>query len=487
MKIEDSTMGAKPKDSIDDENLARQWNSIDWHKTIIIVNRMQKRIVKATIEKNWKKVKKLSYLLVHSYSAKLLAVRRVTTNKGKKTPGVDGEIWDTPALKMKGALSLTDKHYRAKPLRRVFIDKKGKKEKRPLGIPTIYDRAMQALYALALYPIAETTADKKSFGFRMGRSAHDAESYLHLVLSRKFSPEWILEGDIKGCFDNINHEWSLENIPMNKRILNQFLKAGFVYNDILFPTDAGTPQGGIISPILANMTLDGIQNVIDEIIGKYKATKINLCRYADDFVVTSSTKENAELIKGKLQEFFKTRGLQLSEEKTLITNISDGFDFLGWNFRKYKGKLLVHPSEKSVRNFKNKIHDVIIEKGMAYEQDKLIQKLNPIISGWANYHRNVCAKKTFSMLDADLFHKLWQWANHRHRNKGSKWIVKRYWHTKGRYNWVFSTESNELLRMDSTKIIRRGQLKLNMNPFIDYEYFTNRKIKSFNFNRSEMS
>jgi len=475
MKVDEPMMGAKPKDSIDEDWLAKQWDSIDWHKVITIVNRLQKRIVKATIEQNWNKARKLSYLLVHSQSAKMLAVRKVTTNKGKNTPGVDGEIWNTPALKMKGALSLTDKHYRAKPLKRVFIDKKGKKEKRPLGIPTMYDRAMQALYALALSPIAETTADKRSFGFRIGRSAQDAARYMHIILSNRHAPEWVLEGDIKGCFDNINHNWLLANIPMDKKVLRQFLKAGFIYDENLFPTDNGTPQGGVISPILANMTLDGIQKVIDEINGKIAYPKTNLVRFADDFIITAPNKEKAELIKGKLKSFFKTRGLELSDEKTLITHINDGFDFLGWNFRKYNGVLIIQPSKKSIQNFKDKAHEIILKNGKADEQDKLIDKINPLIRGWANYHKNTCAKRIFSSLDADLFHKLWRWEVRRHPDKGKRWIEQRYWHKIGKEQWVFSTDTDRLIRMAKITITRIIPLKLDMNPYTDWKYFLNRK------------
>ena len=200
-------------------------------------------------KKDYNAVKRLQYLLTHSFYAKALAVKRVVTNDGRKTPGVDGVLWNTPAKKMKAVLSLTDKGYRARPLRRVYIEKKDKKKKRPLGIPTMYDRAMQALYALALEPVAETTADGKSFGFRKGRCAQDACEYLFNALSRKhISPKWVLEGDIKGCFDHISHDWLLANIPMDKNILKQFLKAGFIYQRELFPTEEGTPQGGIISP-----------------------------------------------------------------------------------------------------------------------------------------------------------------------------------------------------------------------------------------------
>ena len=317
----------------DSKRLSTQWKTIDWKKAEQEVNRLQVRIVKATQEKKWNTVKRLQYLLTHSFYAKALAVRRVTTNKGKKTAGVDGEIWSTPAMKMRAVMSLTDKGYKAKPLRRVYIEKKAKKKKRPLGIPTMYDRAMQALYALALEPVAETTADTKSFGFRKGRCCQDACEYIFTALSRKVSPEWVLEGDIKGCFDNISHEWLVENIPMDKSILKQFLKAGFIFKGELFPTEDGTPQGGVISPILANMALDGMQKVLSDRfhtnrLGKVdlrfkNAHKVNLVRYADDFVVTAATEEIALEAKELIKDFLKTRGLELSDEKPVVTHIND--------------------------------------------------------------------------------------------------------------------------------------------------------------------
>lgn len=237
----------------DTNSLANQWETIDWSKVEIEVNRLQTRIAKATADGERNKAKRLQYLLTHSFSAKAFAVRKVTTNKGKKTPGVDKKLWSTSSAKMKAVLKLTDRGYRAKPLKRVYIAKKGKNKKRPLGIPTMYDRAMQTLYALTLEPIAETKADNISFGFRRGRSAKDACEQIFSVLARKCSPTWILEGDIKGCFDNINHEWLQSNIPMDKRIMKQFLKSGFIYEGKLFPTDTGSPQGGAISSLYANI------------------------------------------------------------------------------------------------------------------------------------------------------------------------------------------------------------------------------------------
>ncbi|KAF5415514.1 MAG: hypothetical protein C5S48_05660 [Candidatus Methanogaster sp.] len=303
----------------------------------------QTRITKAVKEHKWHLVKRLQYLLTNSYYAKLLAVKSVTTNKGKRTAGIDGAKWITPNSKMNAARKLSDKGYKAKLLIRVYIPKPGTDKKRPLSIPTMYDYGVQALHALSLSPIAEATADPCSFGFRKYRSAQDACQYAFICLSHKNSAQWVLEGDIKGCFDNINHEWLLDNIPMDKSILKQFLKAGFVYNRHLNPTKAGTPQGGIISPILANMTLDGMEKTIatkyhtsksgkiDK--GNYNYEKVNFVRYADDFFVTANSKETTEEIAELIKSFLKERGLELSEERTHITHIDDGFDFLGWTNR----------------------------------------------------------------------------------------------------------------------------------------------------------
>ena len=467
--------------------LDRQWKTIDWKKAEAVVNRLQARIAKAAQEKKWNTVKRLQYLLTHSYYAKALAVRKVTANKGKNTPGVDKELWKTPASKMRGVLTLTDKGYKAKPLRRVYIKKPGKKEKRPLGIPCMYDRAMQALYALALDPIAETTADTQSFGFRKGRCAQDACEYIFGLYCHDYSPEWVLEGDIKGCFDHISHEWLIEHIPMDKSVLKQFLKAGFIFHGELFPTEEGTPQGGVISPILANMTLDGIQKVLADHfhtnrLGKVdlrfkNAHKVNLVRYADDFIVTAATREIAEEAKELICDFLCTRGLELSEEKTLTTHIDNGFDMLGWTFRKFKGKLIVKPSKKAVKALHTSLHETVLGRGKAWRQEDLIRKLNQQLHGWANYHQSVCAKDAFSHTDHILYEMLWRWAKRRHPKKNRRWIVANYWHSKELKHWIFSAGKEELVRLSSIPIVRHTKIRMDRNPYLDREYFSQRKFK----------
>ena len=477
LNVSISTISHQDK-KLTDAHLCQKWKSINWRQVEKSVNKMQTRITKAVLHNKWNLVKRLQYLLTHSYYAKLLAVRRVTRNKGKRTSGIDGEKWLTPDSKIKAVLSLTGKRYKAKPLKRVFIDKPGKKKKRPLGIPTMYDRAMQSLYSLALEPIAETISDLRSFGFRKHRSTKDACQQIFLCLSKKNSAQWILEGDIKGCFDNINHQWLLANIPIERSKLTQFLKAGFVYKRHLNSTKAGTPQGGIISPILANMTLDGIEKLL---MTKYpkrgnNSTKVNFVRYCDDFIVTANSEETAREIKYLIVAFLKERGLELSDDKTLITNINEGFDFLGWNFRKYKGKLLTKPSKKSIKRFTETISQTL-RKGMAWSQENLISKLNPIIRGWTNYHNSVVSSDVFQTLDHIIWGMLWRWAKRRHPNKSKNWIVNKYWKRNTTRRWNFITERNSLLLLSKTRIIRHFPIKLQMNPFLDTDYFRERHNK----------
>jgi RNA-directed DNA polymerase len=270
---------------------------------------------------------------------------------------------------------------------------------------------------------------------------------------------------------------------MDESILKQFLKAGYVFERHLFPTDAGTPQGGIVSPILANLALDGIEKILVDKYPKNKKDrnhiakyKVNFVRYADDFIVTAKTEEIAKEVKELIKDFLKGRGLELSDEKTIITHIDIGFDFLGWNFRKYKGKLLIKPSKKSIDKVTEKISN-IIKKGKAWTQEGIIDALNPIITGWSNYHQPVVSSETFAKLDSRIWDMLWHWAKRRHTKKSKQWTADRYWHKVGNRNWVFSTKNKQLKLLSDTKIVRHIPLKLEKNPYLDTEYFVLRKWK----------
>ena len=474
--------------------IATCWEEIDWQKARAYVKKLQMRIVKAQKEGHYSKVKSLQWLLTHSFYAKALAVKRVTSNSGKRTSGVDHELWLTPQAKFNAISKLNRRGYRPQPLRRHYIPKKNGKM-RPLSIPTMTDRAMQTLYKFSLEPIAETYADPNSYGFRIGRSTHDAIEQCFTDLNKGKSPKWILEGDIKGCFGHISHQWLLENIPMDTQILEKWLKCGYVETQKLFTTDEGAPQGGTISPTLMNMTLDGLERLLHDrlptrkkVNGKTHCNKMNFVRYADDFIITG---ESPEFLREKVlpivREFLTERGLQLSEEKTVITHIGEGFDFLGKNIRKYNGKLLIKPCKSAVKSFLGKVRD-IIKSSKSIKQEILIRRLNPVIRGWVNNQRYVVSSKVFSTVDYEIYKCLWQWAKRRHKKKSRKWIARKYWHDIDSRQWTFSvpyenqgTEGKPLYckleYATDTKIIRFKKIVAEANPFDEYwtDYFEERE------------
>ena len=455
----------------------QDWHAIDWRRVEQFVRTTQRRIAKATLEKDWRKVKALQRSLNHSFSARALAVRRVTENQGKRTAGVDRQLWDSPALKRAAIGRLKQQRgYRAKPLRRVYIPKSNGKE-RPLGIPTMLDRAMQALHLLGLEPVAETTSDPNSYGFRRNRSTADAMGQIFVCTSRKASAQWVLEADIEGCFDHINHEWLVRHVPMNKTILRKWLKAGVVHQGRLSPTEEGTPQGGIISPTLANMALNGLEGGLIEHLGarfgrsKIKGLKVNVIRYADDFVVTGSSRELLESeIRPWIEAFLAQRGLRLSLEKTKVVYMDEGFDFLGWNFRKYKGKLLIKPSKKNVKAFYSKVRG-ILKTHISVKQEDLIAKLNPVLRGWAQYHQPVVAKEAFSRMDSLIYWRLMRWSRRRHPNKSRSWCKSRYWQRiKERDEFAATVRAEggsrtwKLLKLADTEIVRHEKIKGGVQP-----------------------
>ncbi len=368
----------------------------------------------------------------------------------------------------------------------MYNPKKNGKQ-RPLGIPTMKDRAMQALYLLALEPIAECLADLNSYGFRKYRACRDAMIRTFVCLARKDSAQFVFEADIKGCFDNINHDWLLENIPMDKQILRKWLKAGYIEKEKLFKTKKGTPQGGIISPTLMNLTLDGLEKVVIKKFPKWKGQKVNFIRYADDFVITAASREIIENeLKPIVEKFLAKMGLTLSEEKTKITHIKDGFDFLSQNTRKYsKGKILQKPDKKAIKSIKLKLRKTVF-KNLGASAKKLIIQLNSVLRGWTNYHKHIVSKEIFTEIDFLLWKLLGRWCKRRHTNKSWKWITAKYF-SLSEENCSFSAvqiikngkkvKIYKIFRAGKVPIIRHIKIKSSENPFVkeSEKYFAKRR------------
>ncbi len=456
-------------------DMTKLWNSIDWNEAEQQLQNMQMALAKSAYTNSPELIDKWQKRIVTSINSKLLAVRHVcSTSAGA---GVDKVKWTTPHEKMSASLSLDSKGYHAMPDRMLVIRSKNGKQ-RHIHIETYYDRAMQTLYSYSLDPVAESWGDRKSFSYRKGRSAYDMHEYIKIAFSGEDAPEWVLIADVRKCYENISHEWILKNIPMAKSVLSEFLNAGYVFAGEIFPMEVGVGIGCTISPIIANMVLDGLQNYLFSMLypnGDIDYSDGNLLRYADDIIVSARTKESAEKCKLIIKGFLRERGLQLSEEKSKISHIDEGFTFMSRTYEKRGNMLIAIPSDAAIERFMASLKDTISNHGGS--QKSLIEKVNRKIDGWVTYHKITEADFAFRKMDVYISALLLELCEKKHPKWSRERILEKYWYVdyQGRHYYALPNKREVRIKfMADTLFYSYIPIKTGFNPYIDYDYFEKR-------------
>jgi RNA-directed DNA polymerase len=499
------TMTLEPKDKLDATTVVANgpegellaWDAVDWRACEQSVRRLRQRIFTASQAGDLKRVRSLQKLMLRSRANTLLSVRRVTErNAGRETAGVDGEVVLTPEAKMAlaGRVQRSSEPFRACPVKRVYIPKQGSRKRRPLGIPVILDRVQQARVVGALEPEWEARFEPRSYGFRPGRGCHDAIEAVHQTAKGR-SPRrrWVLDADLAAAFDQIEHSHILRQLGTfpARGMVKQWLKAGVVEDGRFTPTGEGVPQGGVISPVLLNVALHGMEqaagvryHTTGPRTGFTMADSPVLVRYADDLVALCHTKDEALMVKARLAEWLAPRGLVLNEDKTRIVTLEEGFDFLGFNVRRYHDKLLTKPSKAAIRRVRERLRTEM-RSLRGTNAEAVLQRLNPIIRGWSAYYRGAASSETFSALDSYMWKLTYKWAKHSHSDKSKSWVVNRHY---GMFNksrndrWVFSDRASGvyLLKFSWTRIVRHQMVKGGASPDDPAlaEYWAERRAKT---------
>lgn len=458
------------------------WDDLDWKDIHYRVRKLQKRIALAVKNKDWHKMYELQKLVYNSRCCRIVAVQRVTSRKNIRTPGIDGKFWSSDREKYAAVELMDYRNYFPKPFKRIYVPKDhDKSKKRPLSIPIIFDRAMQGLFLIAVDPVIETIADTHAYGFRKYRSSQDVAKDILERFGFDRGNVWVLKADVKECFDHLSHKWILDHAPMNKKLLQSILSCGYKYKGIYYPTIEGMPQGGVLSPVFTTFTLCGFENIL---IDKYFGERIEMIRFVDDFLFAADSQDILIRVIDDLRNFLGRRGLELSPQKTKILHISDGVDFIGWNFRRDDRLIVVTPSKQSLDELQKRLYD-IVNQGRNWTIKRLICKLNGVIRGWGGYHMYLCSIDILICLDDYLQDLLWSWALRKYSSHTSMWAYSHCWkYVDSQFKRVFCSGGVSLLRFSDMRVRVSDILDLSKNPYIDHEYFQKRRKSEYKYSQN---
>ena len=472
----------RPRIDFPDSYLAEIWDSTDW---VVVENNlaeMQKRLAIAASKRDTQLIAAIQKQIVRTTENKMLAVRKVCS--GNSGPGVDGVKWKESDEKMRAALMLNSKGYHAEPMRNIIVHSKATGRDRTYGLPTYFDRAMQVLYGFSLAPVLESWGEKKSFAFRRGRSALDANAYILHALQARDAPEFVVIADVMAYYANIQHEWLMGETPMDKKVLAEFLRAGFVFAGELFPKEeVGISLGGNISPLLGNFVLDGLQKYIYEhLYGMTQGIDYlngNLVRFADDILVTVRSETVGYKVLDIIRRFLSVRGLELSEEKCKVCSVYSGFDFISRHYQKQDGWMHVVPSTSAIERMKSGLGELILTHKRS--QKNLIDSINRKLTGWATYHRYTDARAAFREIDKTVQDLLWQSAKSKHPQMAEPKLRSRYWYSDSSGKSIYTLPNDRSVRVkllaDVPTVTCYEKILLNKNPYIDLDYFQKREEK----------